>query len=174
MRNATVIPNGRDNTYDPTEVSRRTVDELYQNSFNDDQRTALEAKFSGGGSGCECNIPTPTVEDAGKSIVVNDEGQYALASASGGTALVVEYVSVETPLNKTWQEIRNAQEAGASVIFIDASGDSVCTSSMIKTYIDTSNNYVVLVRLFDSDNAGQALQTLAFYAESADGALIVD
>ena len=90
----------------------------------------------------------------------------------GGTPLIVRYVSPEVPLDKTWQEIRNAQEAGVPVIFIDTTGDSVCTSSMIKTYI--SNDYVVLVRLFDSGNIGQGLHTDAFYAESADGELIID
>ena len=37
---------------------------------------------SGGGSGA--SIPTPTVEDAGKSIVVDNEGKYALANSGGG------------------------------------------------------------------------------------------
>ena len=60
------------------------------------------------------DIPTPTVADAGKSIVVNEEGQYELAESSGGSGvLVVKPVSVEnnvTTYNCTYRQLFEALE----------------------------------------------------------------
>ena len=49
--NGTTIPTTRDNTYDASEVHRKSSNELYETAFNDDQKTALPSKFSQGGSG---------------------------------------------------------------------------------------------------------------------------
>ncbi len=45
------VPSERNNTYDPSDVSRKTNEDLFETAFNSDQKTALLSKFSEGGSG---------------------------------------------------------------------------------------------------------------------------
>ena len=40
-RNGTNIPTGRDDTYAPDEVRRKTAEEIFETAFNDDQKKAL-------------------------------------------------------------------------------------------------------------------------------------
>lgn len=65
MRNATIIPNGRDDTYDTSEVSRKSIEQMFDTAFNADQKKVLLAMFSqdgsggggdSGGSGCDCGF----------------------------------------------------------------------------------------------------------------------
>lgn len=46
---------------------------------------------SGGGGG---DLPTPTVADSGKAVVVNEEGKYALGEAGGGGSPLNRTISV--------------------------------------------------------------------------------
>lgn len=45
------IPTKRNTTYTPDEVARKSSEELYEISFNKDQKAALDAKFAEGGGG---------------------------------------------------------------------------------------------------------------------------
>ena len=45
------VPSERNNTYDPSDVSRKTNEDLFETAFNSDQKTALLSKFAEGGSG---------------------------------------------------------------------------------------------------------------------------
>ena len=49
--NGTNVPTGRDNTYDKTEVHRKSIEELFESSFNADQKKALLGMDIGGGGG---------------------------------------------------------------------------------------------------------------------------
>lgn len=49
--NGTNVPTGRDNTYDKTEVHRKSIEELFETSFNEDQKKALLGMDIGGGGG---------------------------------------------------------------------------------------------------------------------------
>lgn len=84
------------------ELEPKTEAEFYLNEI---------AENSGGGG----SVPTPTIEDAGKAIVVNDSGEYALDNVGGGM-LVVTFDDNTLTLNKTWNEIHSALLAGVFVI----------------------------------------------------------
>lgn len=49
--NGTNVPTGRDNTYDKTEVRRKSIEELFGTVFNSDQQRVLNELFSGSGGG---------------------------------------------------------------------------------------------------------------------------
>lgn len=49
--NGTNVPTGRDNTYDRTEVRRKSIEELFGTVFNSDQQKVLNELFSGSGGG---------------------------------------------------------------------------------------------------------------------------
>lgn len=49
--NGTNVPTGRDNTYDKTEVHRKSIEELFETSFNENQKKALLGMDIGGGGG---------------------------------------------------------------------------------------------------------------------------
>lgn len=105
-------------------------------------------KASAGG----VDIPTPTIEDAGKSIVVNDEGQYELSSAGGGgTALIVNVNTVgsDLVLDRTWQEIHDAFIGGRAVIIhLDVATYNCVTDIMTQTNPGTgATTYVVSTSL---------------------------
>ena len=92
-------------------------------------------KASAGG----VDIPTPTVADAGKSIVVNEEGQYGLANSGGGTPLIVN--DVNNILDKTWQEIHDAFVGGQIVIIHGSDGND---SDELVTSVRLYNGYYLV------------------------------
>lgn len=73
--NGTNVPTGRDNTYDKTEVRRKTLEELYETSFSDDQRRVLDSMFSEGGGGHDGE------EDVPEEVLLY-HGGYAESSSS--------------------------------------------------------------------------------------------
>ena len=66
--NGTNVPTGRDNTYDKTEVHRKSIEELFESSFSADQKKALLGMdIGGGGGGSDMaadlkNVGTPSVD----------------------------------------------------------------------------------------------------------------
>jgi hypothetical protein len=68
-------------------------------------------------------IPVPVLpEDVGKTIVVNEDGSYALANAGGGSTapLVVSFTasppSFQVVCDKSYSEIKNAYDSGRIVL----------------------------------------------------------
>jgi hypothetical protein len=101
---------------------------------NDDTHTTLGDQFSlehftittavttteasAGWNALPTEVPTPAIADAGKAIVVNNSGEYALDNVGGGGALVC--TRTENTLDKTWNEIYTAMASGIVVILVDS------------------------------------------------------
>lgn len=88
-------------------------------------------------------LPEAKVADAGKSVVVGDDGKYELGEggSSGGGVLVVEEDENAT-LNKTWQEIFDAMLTGGCVFrYLDY----VCP-----VYVNTEN-LLYIVQIIGGD-----------------------
>ena len=66
------VPTKRNTTYTPDEVARKSSEELYEISFNKDQKAALDAKFAEGGGGGSSDLPEVTAADNGDVLSVVD------------------------------------------------------------------------------------------------------
>lgn len=79
------VPSERNNTYDPSDVSRKTNEDLFETAFNSDQQQVLNKIIADipqpTPPGPE--VPEPTAADNGKVLGV-DDGEYALVEQSGG------------------------------------------------------------------------------------------
>lgn len=67
------------------------------------------------------DLPTPTVEDAGKAVVVDEEGKYALIEGGGGGGTLTVTVSgtpTSRTLDKNYKEITEAITNGITPIFV--------------------------------------------------------
>lgn len=81
--NGTNVPTGRDNTYDKTEVRRKSIEELFETSFNADQKKALLGMDIGGGGGGG-GYTFDTTPTQGSNNPVTSNGIYeAIAAISG-------------------------------------------------------------------------------------------
>ena len=56
MINGTTVPTGRDNTYAPDEIVRKSKEELKDTAFNADQNAVLDDITSGGGGGSSSDV----------------------------------------------------------------------------------------------------------------------
>ena len=56
MINGTTVPTGRDNTYAPDEIVRKSKEELKDTAFNADQNAVLDDITSGGGGGSSSGV----------------------------------------------------------------------------------------------------------------------
>lgn len=83
------VPSERNNTYTPSEVSRRTAEELFEIAFNEDQKKVLLPLLSGDED--TPAIPAPAASDNGKVLGV-DGGEYKLVD--GANVEVVELGTV--------------------------------------------------------------------------------
>ena len=81
-------------------MSKEQVIDYVMNSPANTNKAVLEGMLDGMGG---ANVPTPTVEDAGKVLGVNESGNYALTDASSGNADSIEHIEV-----KLWS-IRNEE-----------------------------------------------------------------
>lgn len=81
-------------------------------------------------SGGDVDLPKPTVEDAGKAVVVDEEGKYALGEGGGGdsdlyfiirTTAWDEETYEPTAIDKTMSEISGAFKSNKIVVLIDDS-----------------------------------------------------
>lgn len=94
-----------------------------------DVNVLLENAGGGGGG----DLPTPTVADAGKAVVVDDEGKYALGEAGGGDNLfIVNFTLVDDALtaDKTFNEILTAFNAGKVILFSLNGGGNIMVSNI--------------------------------------------
>lgn len=111
--NGTTIPTTRDNTYDASEVHRKSSNELYESAFNDDQREVLDDfEPSGGGSSAEPFMVGINESDGflvldktfGEIRQAFTEGQPVIIGVVGGSrfdlVVHVEYsIDLDTPLS---------------------------------------------------------------------------
>ncbi len=81
--NGTNVPTGRDNTYDKTEVRRKSIEELFETSFNADQKKALLGMDIGGGGG---STPSSRTEPYVGPTKVLYKGYVAGQTSSFGTS----------------------------------------------------------------------------------------
>ena len=83
--NGTNVPTGRDNTYDKTEVHRKSVEDLFESAFNLNQQKVLNEMFSGGGH-VDIEVD-PTLTQEGMAADAKAVGD-AIAAIEGGGEVV--------------------------------------------------------------------------------------
>lgn len=100
---------------------------------------AALAKSVGGGGGSSTPIPTPTAQDVGKVIKVDDNGAYGLGTL--------------------WKDVTGTLTAGQTSVVI--SDSSITSSSTIQVFTDTGINYTAI-----SVSTGSV--TITYPAQQAD------
>ena len=98
-----VVPSERNNTYTPTEVSRKSMEELFDTAFNEDQKKVLLSMFTEeGGSDSGGGVPALyelTAEQQGDGMLFTLYASYNdIVSSNGGVAHINLGVDVYTPL----------------------------------------------------------------------------
>lgn len=131
-----------------------------ENDVNDLIRTIAGLKLgeeiqSGGG------LPEVTADDNGDVLTVV-EGEWGKAAPSGGTLIV--HIGKTGILDKTWQEISDAVEAGNIAMVYDDS-DIDCSIEYLGGLFSDDGNYGAAFVDFGSGSVNVKL----FVADSADG-----
>ena len=165
-----IVPSERNNTYTPPEVSRRTVEELFNTAFNDDQKKALLAMFSGGSAApeptdgiehIEVKLFTGTNEETGAPMWLNPyTGAELLSLLNDPTKILDVYIRPEGSHNGriaravSYNIALNDFGAPLGFSFIVCSkGDGMATFVVIEYYVpNDSTDYEVLRTLkFDKN-----------------------
>lgn len=114
-------------------MGKKQVIDYVMNSPANTNKAVLEGMLDGMGG---ADVPTPTVEDAGKVLRVNESGNYALTEAGGGASSVLIVKRVEDSsggliterTDKTWKEVHDALANGTLVLlqgYVDAEAASL-------------------------------------------------
>lgn len=120
---------------DSNEMLMAAVQELtveLQSAKND-----IEKLKAGGGGGSD--VPSPSVEDAGKVIVVGEDGKYELGEGgTGGGVLTVHLDDGTGTFDKTYKEIVDALESNKYVQVINGAFEEGYTSAWYTVYYISS------------------------------------
>ena len=113
-------------------------------------------------------LPEATEEDAGKAVVVEDDGSYGLDSVSGGGGSLILTMTLDAQeeygtLNKTYNEIKTAIEAGIIPYLIR----SVASAEFVLDFV-TYYGY----NLADCGGYYVVLGDTIFASETTDGTLV--
>lgn len=133
------------------------------------------ARNGGGGSGCDCNLPKPTPQDAGKIVAINEQGEFVFItppepSTDGHFLVTVTWNSGTAQLDKTYSEIEEAILDGLVPIFITKDDDYIQFYHIIAIGIDLNLKFFVGIGAFGiSDNQTYSYQ---FVSDTADDTLI--
>lgn len=132
-----------------------------------DINVLLEEKGGGGG-----DLPTPTVADAGKAVVVDEEGKYALGETGGG-GLVITRSAVDdnNVLDKTYKQIYDAILSGITPIILVSAEEMAGLNGYIIDYI--SGMYI------SNDGGGDIYEVstttnYSYISSSENGVLVED
>ncbi len=148
--NGTTVPTGRDNTYNATEVHRKSSEEVYNTAFNDEQKSVIEdmaSNISGLSSSIEeiegviddGFLPEVTSDDNGKVLTVV-EGVWDKAAGGGSTeALVVEIDAV----SPTEEEVVGGFFNGVPVLYKET-GDGWVSYTLLSGVTYYGNEYLIL------------------------------
>lgn len=129
--NGTTIPTGRDNTYNPDEIRRKSSEEKYETAFNDEQKSVIEdmaSNISVLSSSIEeiegvidaGFLPEVTSDDNGNVLtVVEGVWDKAAGSSAAPTPLIFEK-NATTP---TGEEVYNGFINGVPCLFKEVDGD---------------------------------------------------
>lgn len=127
------------------------------------------------GSGCECNLPTPTIADAGKIVAINEQGEFVFItppepSTDGHFIVNVTWNGDSAQLDKTYGEIEEAILDGLVPIFIAEFENAIQFYHIIGVGINTDLKFVVGIGTFGvTDNA---TNSFTFISDTTDGTLI--
>lgn len=130
---------------------------------------------AGGGGGGE--LPTPTVADAGKAVVVDEEGKYALGEASdSGTVVNIVDNDGTLELDKSYNEIKAAVLDGNNITILEVGnipGGYVAETSFLKSIYANpgAGQYIVTLFKVVPDGEDKKLDVDSYTSTTADGVL---
>ena len=132
----------------------------------------INVLLENGGGSSGGDLPTPTIADAGKAVVVGDDGSYELGEAGGGEILIVNITGdpLDTQtLAKSYKDIADAISADKVVIFKAASPVGYSFMELSSIMINDQDESPYLVYLY-SEFEGTIIE-YEFKSETETGVL---
>lgn len=132
------------------------------------------ARNGSSGSACDCNLPKPTPQDAGKIVAINEQGKFVFItpepSTDGHFIVNVIWDSGTAQLDKTYSEIEEAILDGLIPVFMAEFDNYIEFYHIIGIGINESLKFVVGIGTFGlSDNQTYSYE---FISDTADDTLI--
>lgn len=122
-----------------------------------------------GDGGCDCDLPKPTPQDAGKAVTVDSNGDFVFTNVSGHFIVTVTWVNTTATLNKSYKEIADAIANGLVPIFISDYGTAFVFYWLKSVFYSEGSGIPYYIEIIEFSNEANEFNLYTFASATETG-----